>query len=102
MEKKIIEASELPNNEKIYLRKSFDGWRVVYPLRNEDGSINWFNTLTGGNWWKLIVLTIIVLVVLGLAQEYISNLKFCADLMNYMNNRSIVLDNNPIHLLNMT
>jgi len=44
----IIEASQLPDEEKVYLKKDFLGWRVVEPIKNEDGSINWFNLLCGG------------------------------------------------------
>ena len=38
-----IEATQLPADEKVYLKKDFLGWRVVHPIKNEDGSYNWFN-----------------------------------------------------------
>ena len=46
---KIIESSELPIGEKVYLKKDWFGWRVVEPWKNpETGKINWFNFLVGG------------------------------------------------------
>lgn len=32
MKEKFIEASQLPENEKVYLQKDFLGWRVVEPV----------------------------------------------------------------------
>lgn len=84
------------NIDMVNLRKSFDGWRVVHPIKNEDGTWNWFNIITGGSWWKLAVIIFIVLIVIGLAQEYIANLKFCANLMNYMNEQNLIVDNSPL------
>lgn len=62
----IIEASQLPEGEQVYLkRETFGrGWRVVNPMRNPDGSWNWFNIITGGSWAKLIGLIFIVGVIL--------------------------------------
>lgn len=75
MKDKIIEAHELPNDEKIYLKyNKYLGWAVVYPWKNEDGSINWFNFLTGGTWAKLIITAIIVLMILGFLLEYSNNI----------------------------
>ena len=77
MENKILEASEIPEGEKVYLKKSFDGWRVVHPIRNEDGSINYPNLIFGG-WWNFIKLIFIMLVVLLVfigMQELIGNYK---------------------------
>lgn len=63
------------DNEKIYLKKSnFFGWGVVYPWRNEDGSINWFNLLTGGAWAKLILVALIVFLIVVLMFEYVNNI----------------------------
>lgn len=82
MTNQIIEASQLPETEKVYLRKGYDGWRVVYPIKNEDGSFNWFNFITGGSWYKLVYLGILVLIILGVFYEYSSNLAFCKDLLS--------------------
>ena len=84
MESKIIESKDLPSNEKVYLRKSFDGWRVVHPIKNEDGSYNWFNILTGGSWWRIIFTAIIVLIILGVFYEYSSNLRLGSECLMKM------------------
>lgn len=78
---KIIEASQLPSIDKVYLKKSILGYRVVYPIKNEDGSINWFNLLVGG---KANLLFLIILLLVGYTSylgvnELISNYKLVAD-----------------------
>jgi hypothetical protein len=62
--------------EIVYLKKnSVLGWKVVYPIRNEDGTINWFNLLTGGSWWNLLIPFFIVLMIILVLYEYTSNIK---------------------------
>ena len=69
MDKKIIEASELPNDEKVYLKKDFLGWRIVHPIKNEDGSWNWPNLLFGG-WRNLLSSAILILIIAGAIWAY--------------------------------
>jgi len=73
--KGIFKAEDLPEKEEIYLKESFDGWRVVYPNKNEDGSINWKNFITGGSWWKTIYVLVIIIMILGILYEYSSNME---------------------------
>ncbi len=61
--------------EEVFMKKSKLGWRVIKPWKNEDGTINWFNFLTGGSWFNLFVVTIIVVVTLGVLYEYSANMK---------------------------
>ena len=79
--KNIFEASELPINEKVFLKKDYFGYRVVQPYKNEDGTINWFNLLTGGK--KNIILTILLIAIFLLyyfgTVELIGNYKSVAD-----------------------
>lgn len=58
----ITKAEDLPLQENVYLKKSFGEWRVVHPIRNEDGSLNWMNFLFGGK-TNLIILIFIMLVL---------------------------------------
>lgn len=77
--KNIFKAEELPENEKVYLKKDFKGWRVVHPIKNEDGTINLFNIITGGSWWNLIIVGVIVLITLAFLFEYSSNINSLLD-----------------------
>lgn len=59
---KYIEASQVSIDEKIYLKKDWFGWRVVHPIRNDDGSINWFNLILGS---KANVAFLIIILLIG-------------------------------------
>lgn len=61
MEEKWIEASKLPADEKVYLKKDFLGWRVVEPIFKEDP---WHKKLFGSNRNKLFSAVIIILALL--------------------------------------
>ena len=67
--------------EGLYIKESFDGPRVVYPIKNDDGSWNWFHILTGGSLWRLAKLILIVLLVLGMSWSYMRDTRACRDLM---------------------
>jgi len=60
---RIIEASDLPIEDKLYLKKDLFGWRVVNPIRNTDGSINHVNLFFGGarNFAFLLIMLAFVL-----------------------------------------
>jgi hypothetical protein len=77
--KELIEAKDLPENEEIYLTKDFFGYRIVHPIRNKDGSINWVNMLFGG-WRNLFILIIILIIVFGLYFGIQELLAGCQDL----------------------
>jgi hypothetical protein len=51
------------DNEKIYLTKDMFGHRVVNPIKNSDGSLNWKNLILGNR--KVIIFTIIWLLIMG-------------------------------------
>lgn len=70
--KDIVSSNEL--KEKIWLRKGLTGWKVVHPIKNEDGSWNWKNLLAGGSWWNLLFVIIIVGVVCLAIVEYVFNI----------------------------
>jgi len=69
MVKKIFEAGELPEGERVYLKRGwFGGWVQVFPFKNEDGSINWKNAIFGGERnfiWLVIFLAFISFLILG-------------------------------------
>lgn len=99
MDKKIIETSELPLGEKVYLKKDFLGWRVVHPIKNEDGTINYFNLICGSK-SNLVFLLLLLLLATGFyfgVNELISNYKtiadkpcdYCVDCINFCNKEVI-------------
>lgn len=45
--KNIIESSQLPEGEKVYLKKDWTGWRVVEPIKDEKGKFLWKRILLG-------------------------------------------------------
>jgi hypothetical protein len=65
-----IEEVITKKGDKIEIKKSFDTWKVVYPVKNKDGTWNWFNLLTGGSWIKLLIMIVIVFIVIGCVYEY--------------------------------
>lgn len=59
---KITEARNLPENERVYLKKDRTGWRVVEPYKNpETGKINLF-----AGWKKSIIPFLFVLLIMSL------------------------------------
>jgi len=81
MKSNIIKPEDLPEKESIFLKKDFLGWKIVHPIRNEDGSLNWLNMLVGGkrNLFNLsMFFVILVLVILGI-NELISQYAIVAN-----------------------
>ncbi len=75
----IIKAEDLPEDAKVYLKKQGKNYRVVHPVKNEDGSWNLFNLFTGGSWFNVITIGVVVLMILVVLQEYSSNVKLLQD-----------------------
>lgn len=76
MDKKIIEASELPEGEKVYLKKDSSGWRVVEPIRDEQGKFKWKRFMLGTKRERRFMYFIIFLAI-------VSYLAFDEQLNNY-------------------
>lgn len=54
------------DGEKVAVSKGIvGGWRVVHPMKNEDGTRNWANTLYGGT-GNLIFLLAMITIVAGM------------------------------------
>ncbi|MFP4457177.1 MAG: hypothetical protein ACLFPS_05900 [Clostridia bacterium] len=68
----------LIDGERINLKKSNLGWKVVHPIKNPDGSINWKNLITGGSWWNLLIVAFLVIIILSAINEYYSNVKLAS------------------------
>ena len=52
------------------VKSKFFRYRLVYPIKDENGKINWFNLLTGGSWGNLIMVIIICSFLVGLVLAY--------------------------------
>ena len=75
----IIEARNLPENDKVYLRKGMFGYRVVHPCKNEDGKVNKVNLIVGG-WGNFFILIFILLILLSLFAGVKQMLSSCKDM----------------------
>jgi hypothetical protein len=59
-------VSTIVDGEKVYLKKgAYFGWRVIRQIKNEDGSWNWKNLISGGSWLRLILIIGFVAICLG-------------------------------------
>jgi len=87
--KGVIEAKDLPLEEKVHLKKAIDGWRVVYPIKKSDGSIDWFVVLTGGSWAIFIKTLLFVAVLLLVTWSYSHDTGQCRDLIENICDYSI-------------
>lgn len=47
MKNKIIEASGIPEDIKVYLKQDSAGWRVVEPIKDENGKLLWKRIILG-------------------------------------------------------
>ena len=74
----------LVDGDDVYLKKSLGYWGVVYPLKKDDGSWNWFNIITGGDLTKFFFMILMFILLLLAINEYSSNIKYCQSLINNM------------------
>lgn len=70
------------DNVEVCLKKTGDSFRIVYPIKNTDGSINWKNLIAGGNWRNLGMVAIIITIILGALNEYSTNIKILQETVN--------------------
>lgn len=57
-------------DEGVLVRKGKLGYRLIYPYKRDDGSINWFNALCGGSWWNFGVTLFVVMAILVSVYSY--------------------------------
>lgn len=83
---KKIERVEI-DGQQIYLKKNFDGWKIVYPYKPEynNGKINWKHLIAGSSWFNLLKIGFIVLIILGCIYEYTHVLKVASDCLSQPN-----------------
>jgi hypothetical protein len=85
---KIIESSQLPLGEKVYLKKDWLGWRVVEPITDpETGKFIWKNFFNKRGFIQLGIILLILVFSYFAFQEQLSNwntvmsnpCSFCSD-----------------------
>lgn len=91
--KGIFEAGDLPEDEKVHLRKDIFGWRVVYPIRNPEGKLLPLNTIFGNprTFILLIVCVLLFLLIIGGAKNELNSIEsryhnISSDPVGYCNN----------------
>ena len=75
MEKDYNDDGSYIKNDKLF------GYSVVYPYKNRDGSINWFNLTTGGSYGKLAVTIFIILLIIGSVYAYKKDVGTCYEVI---------------------
>ena len=65
--------------QEVFLKKGEKKIRVVYPIRDLDGKINWRNLIAGGSWWNLVFLAVIISLGIGLMWEYSTTVNMLLD-----------------------
>jgi hypothetical protein len=96
---KVVEASQLPEGERVYLRKNkLLGWKVVEPPIDENDNIKWLSLLFGSK--SNIIFLVIVIVIAGmLYYGFADVLKSCQAMAS---NPCLYCMSNTPNLLNIT
>lgn len=72
-------------DDEIYLKKSFDGWRVTYPPKNDDGTWNYKNLIFGGNVWNFVKILIVILLIIAVIVIYHYDTETCRETLLHIN-----------------
>lgn len=73
------------DGEEVFLRKGLDGWRIVHPIKNEDGTWNLPNLLYFGNIWILAKYLIIFALILAVMFAYMHDTSTCRETLTHLN-----------------
>ena len=68
-------------DDLVYVKKIGNNYKIIYPIKNGDGSINWKHLITGGSWWNLIGIGIFCFIFLMAILEYTNSLRYCSELV---------------------
>lgn len=68
--------------KRLDLKKGKFGYRIVHPIQNEDGSMNWFNLFTGGGWGNLFKIGAIVLILIFICWAYKNDVQTLVECCN--------------------
>ena len=68
--------------ERLNLKKGIFGYRIVHPIKNEDGSTNWFNLITGGSWGNVFKIMAIIFLLLFICWAYKNDVQSLVECCN--------------------
>lgn len=104
---RIIEAQDLPLEDKVYMRKDTFGWKVVHPIKKDINlpysfsNTNWVNLLVGG-WRNLLMLLFVLAVVLYHLHEDKVNLQNanegCSVFLDYQQQGKLLVYNDSMQV----
>lgn len=66
------------------MKKDFTGWRVIYPIKNEDGTYNMKNLILGGSWWNFFKVFIVFLLLIGATYIYHLDTQTCRETLTHI------------------
>jgi len=77
----MIEKVKLSNGDEVWLSGRGREWRVIYPIKNEDGSWNRKNLLLGGSWRRFLMGWFVVLLILVSVFAYKHDVGACLEIL---------------------
>jgi len=99
-----IEREYNGKKETFALRRSFDGWRIVYPMKNQDGTINWKNIVLGGSWGNALRWLMILALILLFFYVYNNDTSVCRETLSHIDKTCALYNslNSSTGILNLT
>ena len=82
-------------DEGVYLKRDDlfgKNYRLIYPLKNEDGTYNKMNLYTGGSYWNLIKVIILVILMISLPFIYKHDMSSCVEINEKLYAQCMALD----------
>jgi hypothetical protein len=72
-----VKKIQVSDTESVYMRRGLDGWRIVYPIKNDDDTWNWNNILYFGSPWRFVKWCIVLALFLLLIWGYNADVSAC-------------------------
>lgn len=85
------------DNEEVYLKKGIDGWRIVHPIKNEDGSWNWNNLILGGSIWNFLKILFVILVLVLIMFAYHYDTQKCTETLKNIDEVCLAIQQNAVN-----
>jgi len=70
-------------DDGVYVKKDkYFRYRLIFPPKNEDGTINIFNLITGGSWGRFVMVLLICTLIIASVFMYKHDIRAVADYYN--------------------